>query len=55
MSRRLQFGLLALAAAGLTFLAARPEAIGMPYVVFAGNVGTEDSLADVVALLDAAP
>lgn len=34
-------------------LAARPEAIGMPYVVFAGNVGTEESLADVVALLDA--
>jgi len=32
-------------------LAARPEAIGMPYVVFAGNVGTPDSLADVVALL----
>lgn len=33
-------------------LAARDEAIGMPYVVFAGNVGTEDSLADVVALLE---
>lgn len=31
--------------------AARPEAIGMPYVVFAGNVGTPDSLADVVELL----
>ncbi len=36
-------------------LAARPEAVGMPYVVFAGNVGTADSLADVVALLDATP
>lgn len=36
-------------------LAARPEAVGMPYVVFAGNVGTEDSLADVVALLDEQP
>lgn len=34
-------------------LAARAEALGMPYVVFAGNVGTEDSLADVVSLLDA--
>ena len=33
-------------------LAARPEALGMPYVVFAGNVGTEDSLADVVDLLE---
>ena len=36
-------------------LAARPEAVGMPYVVFAGNVGTEDSLADVVELLDRDP
>jgi uncharacterized protein YgbK (DUF1537 family) len=35
-------------------LAARPEAIGMPDVVFAGNVGSEDSLAEVVALLDTA-
>lgn len=34
-------------------ITSRPEAVGMPYVVFAGNVGTEDSLADVVALLDA--
>ncbi|MBO9577904.1 MAG: hypothetical protein J7480_03935 [Microbacteriaceae bacterium] len=34
-------------------LAAREEAIGMPYVVFAGNVGGPDSLADVVELLDA--
>ncbi|HLT67552.1 MAG TPA: four-carbon acid sugar kinase family protein [Microbacterium sp.] len=30
---------------------ARADAIGMPYVVFAGNVGTPDSLADVVELL----
>ncbi|NYE18420.1 four-carbon acid sugar kinase family protein [Microbacterium immunditiarum] len=30
----------------------RPEALGMPYVVFAGNVGTPDSLADVVELLE---
>lgn len=33
-------------------LSASPEAIGMPYVVFAGNVGSASSLADVVALLD---
>ena len=31
---------------------ARPEALGMPYIVFAGNVGTADSLADVVELLE---
>jgi len=30
----------------------RPEALGMPYVVFAGNVGNPDSLADVVELLE---
>ena len=30
---------------------AAPEAIGMPYVVFPGNVGDERSLARVVALL----
>ena len=29
-------------------LQAAPEAIGMPYVVFAGNVGDEQTLADVV-------
>jgi uncharacterized protein YgbK (DUF1537 family) len=27
---------------------ADPDAIGMPYVVFAGNVGDEGTLADVV-------
>ena len=32
-------------------LDAEPEAIGKPYVVFAGNVGDEDTLADVVAIL----
>jgi uncharacterized protein YgbK (DUF1537 family) len=30
---------------------AAPEAIGMPYVVFAGNVGDDETLADVVDLL----
>jgi len=29
---------------------ATPEAVGMPYVVFAGNVGNDDTLADVIAL-----
>jgi uncharacterized protein YgbK (DUF1537 family) len=29
---------------------AAPEAVGTPYVVFAGNVGDDDSLADVVDL-----
>lgn len=32
-------------------LDAAPEAIGVPYVVFAGNVGDDDTLADVVAIL----
>jgi uncharacterized protein YgbK (DUF1537 family) len=32
-------------------LDAEPAAIGQPYVVFAGNVGDEDTLADVVAIL----
>ncbi|HEY2279751.1 MAG TPA: four-carbon acid sugar kinase family protein [Streptosporangiaceae bacterium] len=32
-------------------LDAEPAAIGKPYVVFAGNVGDEDTLADVVAIL----
>ena len=36
-------------------LDARPEAVGMPYVVFAGNVGGPESLADVVELLDVNP
>ena len=36
----------------LRSLSASPEAIGMPYVVFAGNVGGASSLAEVVALLD---
>ncbi len=30
---------------------AAPEAIGLPYVVFAGNVGDDETLADVVDLL----
>lgn len=30
---------------------AYPDAVGMPYVVFAGNVGDEQTLADVVAVL----
>ncbi|HEX3751506.1 MAG TPA: four-carbon acid sugar kinase family protein [Streptosporangiaceae bacterium] len=33
-------------------LDAAPAAIGKPYVVFAGNVGDEDTLAQVVAILD---
>ena len=33
-------------------LDAAPEAIGVPYVVFAGNVGDDGTLADVVAILD---
>lgn len=33
-------------------LVARPEAIAMPFVVFAGNVGDASSLADVVARLE---
>ncbi len=32
-------------------LDARPEAIGMPCIVFAGNVGNDSSLADAVAIL----
>jgi uncharacterized protein YgbK (DUF1537 family) len=31
---------------------ARPEAVGMPFVVFAGNVGDASALADVVARLE---
>jgi uncharacterized protein YgbK (DUF1537 family) len=31
---------------------AAPEALGMPYVVFAGNVGDDGTLADVVAILN---
>jgi uncharacterized protein YgbK (DUF1537 family) len=27
---------------------AAPEAVGTPYIVFAGNVGDDDTLADVV-------
>ena len=30
---------------------AAPEVIGAPYVVFAGNVGAESTLADVVELV----
>jgi uncharacterized protein YgbK (DUF1537 family) len=33
-------------------LEAAPEAIGVPYVVFAGNVGDEETLAEVVAILN---
>ena len=33
-------------------LDAAPEAIGMPYVVFAGNVGDDGTLAQVVAILN---
>jgi uncharacterized protein YgbK (DUF1537 family) len=33
-------------------LDAAPEALGMPYVVFAGNVGDDGTLADVVAILN---
>jgi uncharacterized protein YgbK (DUF1537 family) len=33
---------------------AAPEAIGMPYVVFAGNVGADATLAQVVAILNGA-
>ena len=32
-------------------LDAAAEVIGMPYVVFAGNVGEDGTLADVVAIL----
>ena len=32
---------------------AAPEAVGMPYVVFAGNVGDDGTLAQVVAILNA--
>ena len=31
---------------------AAPEAIGMPYVVFAGNVGDDQMLSQVVAILN---
>ena len=33
-------------------LDAAPETIGVPYVVFAGNVGDDGTLADVVAILN---
>jgi uncharacterized protein YgbK (DUF1537 family) len=36
-------------------LDAPPEAIGVPYVVFAGNVGDDGTLADVVAILNGEP
>ncbi len=36
-------------------LEAAPEAVGMPYVVFAGNVGDEDTLANVIELFRARP
>jgi uncharacterized protein YgbK (DUF1537 family) len=34
---------------------ARPAAIGMPYIVFAGNVGDDATLAQVVAILNEPP
>jgi uncharacterized protein YgbK (DUF1537 family) len=36
-------------------LDARPEATGIPYVVFAGNVGDDATLAQVVAILNDSP
>jgi uncharacterized protein YgbK (DUF1537 family) len=33
-------------------LEAAPEAIGVPYVVFAGNVGDEETLGQVVSILN---
>ncbi len=36
-------------------LDAAPEVVGVPYVVFAGNVGNDDTLADVVDLLRPGP
>jgi uncharacterized protein YgbK (DUF1537 family) len=36
-------------------LDARPEASGIPYVVFAGNVGDDATLAQVVAILNESP
>jgi len=36
-------------------LDAAPAAIGRPYVVFAGNVGDEETLGQVVAILNGAP
>jgi len=33
---------------------AAPEAVGMPYVVFPGNVGDDQALTRVVAILNAA-
>ena len=34
---------------------AAPEAVGMPYVVFAGNVGDENTLANVIELFSGRP
>ena len=31
--------------------ATMPEAVGIPYVVFAGNVGDENTLADVIDIV----
>lgn len=36
-------------------IAARPEARGMPYIVFAGNVGGDETLADVIDVLRTNP
>lgn len=36
-------------------LDAAPEAAGMPFVVFAGNVGDDDALAEAVSVLNAHP
>ena len=38
---------------GLPAVAARPGAVGMPYVVFAGNVGNEESLLQAIDQLEA--
>jgi uncharacterized protein YgbK (DUF1537 family) len=34
-------------------LGASPAAVGLPYVVFAGNVGDDSTLADVIGTLRA--
>ncbi len=36
-------------------LDAAPEAAGLPFVVFAGNVGDDGTLAQVVAILNESP
>ena len=36
-------------------VAAAPEAVGVPYVAFAGNVGDDRTLAHVISVLRGAP